>query len=77
MGDQVNGSLDVLDGSTDGKGPGVDIDAKEAVGPVDGCLLQFFETHWILAMMDGTVTKEDKDMALMLAALACSMRSRQ
>ena len=58
-GKQVNGALDILDGGTNDEGPSVDLDAKQAVCPVNWCIFEFVKGHRVLPVVNGGIAEED------------------
>ena len=57
----MDGALGILDGSVDGKHSGDDLDAKQAVQPVDWCILEFVKGYGVLPVVDDGLAKEDED----------------
>ena len=54
--EHVDGAFDILDQGVDSEGPGVDLDARQAVHPVNRCVLKFSDRHGVLPVVDGGIT---------------------
>ena len=60
-GEYVDGAFDVPDRRVDGKGHGVNLDAKQTIHPAKWCILEFVEKHRVILVGGVGITDEDED----------------